>query len=219
MPALRVLDNKILNEMYRYYIFVLILGLFAVSCGKKDEIPTTQKIKPQTQKQTPQTNTQSNTNQNTSGEFYYVKNVGSPAGQKSFIDFSWSENNSEKKLSDYKGKVILLNFWATWCPPCKKELPALSEISRDLEGRNFQMIGISVDENPNALVAFLKSNSLPYTILHENAGLLEKYMNVTGNGQNVIPQTFIIDKNGKVVENIVGSRSKEDFVTIINKYL
>jgi peroxiredoxin len=145
--------------------------------------------------------------------------VGTSAGQKGFIDFGWSENDKAKNLSDYKGKVILLNFWATWCPPCRKELPALSEIANDMKGKDFQMIGISVDENPDALVNFLKSNTLTYTILHENSGLLEKYMSVAGNKDNVIPQSFIIDKNGKIVESIIGSRSKEDFVKLINKYM
>lgn len=211
--------------MYKFIALILFIGILSFSCGKKDEpVTTNQNIKPNTQQQqNPQTNNQTNTTTQTQTKstdgFYAVKTVGTSAGEKQYVDFSWSESDKEKKLSDYKGKVIFLNFWATWCPPCKKELPALSEISKDLEGKDFQMIGISVDENPAALVNFLKSNSLPYTILHENGGLLEKYMSVSGNGQNVIPQSFIIDKKGKVVENIVGSRSKEDFVSIINKHL
>ncbi len=206
--------------MHKIVILVLFTGLLAVSCGKKNDTTTTQNVKPQ--QQTQQNNNQTTNAQkqdNAAGSYYVVKNIGTSAGKKEFVDFSWSENDKEKKLSDYKGKVILLNFWATWCPPCRKELPALSEIYKDLEGKNFQMIGISVDENPDALVNFLKSNIIPYTVLHENSGLLEKYMNVAGIRDNVIPQSFIIDKKGSVVESIIGSRSKEEFVTIINKYL
>jgi thiol-disulfide isomerase/thioredoxin len=222
MPASRVLDKPNKNKMYRFITLILLIGFFAFSCGKKDETTSTQNVRPQTQQQkSPQTNNQTSSTQkqSSSGSYYVVKNIGSSAGEKQFIDFSWSENDKEIKLSDYKGKVILLNFWATWCPPCKKELPALSEISKDLEGKSFQMIGVSVDENPDALVTFLKSNALPYTILHESTGLFDKYVMNLGGGQGYIPQTFIIDKNGKVVETIVGSRSKEDFVTLINKYL
>jgi peroxiredoxin len=202
--------------MNKYISLILFAGLLAFSCGKKEGSNTTsQDVKPQQQNNNTTTNTQS-----TSAKSYYsVKNVGSSAGNKQLVDFEWNENSADKKLSDYKGKVILLNFWATWCPPCRKELPALSQIADEFKGKNFQMIGVSVDENPDALTTFLKSNSLSYTILHENGGLLDKYMAVMGGGQNVIPQTFIIDKNGKVVENIVGSRSKEDFVELINKYL
>jgi peroxiredoxin len=205
--------------MHRLIFLIVASTLISFSCGKKENTTTTSNH--QTKQQTGSSTTQQNsTRQNTStGEFYPVKSIGSSAGSKGFIDFSWNENNQEKKLSDYKGKVILLNFWATWCPPCRRELPSLSEIADDYKGKNFQMIGISVDENPGALVNFLKSNSLSYTILHENSGLLDKYMDVAGGNQNVIPQTFIIDKNGKVVENIIGSRSKDDFISIINKYL
>lgn len=205
--------------MHKIVTLVLFFGLLAVSCGKKNDITTTQNVKPQQTQQNNNQKTNTQKQDNAAGSYYVVKNVGTSAGKKEFVDFSWAENDKEIKLSDYKGKVILLNFWATWCPPCRKELPALSEIFKELEGKNFQMIGISVDENPDALVNFLKSNLLPYTVLHESSGLLEKYMGVSGNGQNVIPQTFIIDKNGKVVENIVGSRSKEEFVTLINKYM
>lgn len=201
--------------MNKLILLVLFSALLFFSCGKKDSTTTTKEnVTPKTQ----QNNNTSNPQQSSSN-FYTVKNVGSSSGEKKFIDFTWTENDAEKKLSDYKGKVILLNFWATWCPPCKKELPDLAQISKDYEGKNFQMIGISVDQNPGALVNFLKSNTLPYTILHENSGLFDKYINTLGSGEGYIPQTFIIDKNGKVVENIVGSRSKEDFVSLINKYM
>ncbi len=208
--------------MNKYISLILFTALLAFSCGKKDNTTTTtnQNVKPQQNTQQQQQTDNTTQTQTTSAkEFYAVKNVGSSAGNKQLVDFEWTENSKDKKLSDYKGKVILLNFWATWCPPCKKELPALSQIADEFKSKNFQMIGVSVDENPGALTSFLQSNSLSYTILHNNSGLLEKYMDIMGGNQNVIPQTFIIDKNGKVVENIVGSRSKDDFVELINKYL
>ena len=151
--------------------------------------------------------------------YYPVKNIIDPQSKNEPVDFSWMEKGQEKKLSDYKGKVILLNFWATWCPPCKRELPDLSSISKELSGKDFVLIGISVDENQAALETYLKANNLPYTVLHEQNTLLTKFMAITGNDQNVIPQTFIINKKGKVVESVIGSRSKEDFLSLINKYL
>jgi cytochrome c-type biogenesis protein len=210
--------------MHRYITLTLLVGFLAFSCGSKDDTTATNNnTKPNTlQQKTPNNNSSQQTNQQTNtpaGYYYSISSVGSSAGAKGFIDFTWNQDSKEKKLSDYKGKVILLNFWATWCPPCRKELPDLSEIAKEFKGKNFELIGISVDENPVALVNFLKSNSLSYTVLHEKGGLLDKYMDVAGGNQNVIPQTFIIDKNGKVVENIIGSRNKEDFVSIINKYL
>ncbi|HJY63692.1 MAG TPA: TlpA disulfide reductase family protein, partial [Ignavibacteria bacterium] len=135
------------------------------------------------------------------------------------VDFTWNENGKDVKLSDYKGKVILVNFWATWCGPCRRELPSLSQISNELKDKDFKMVGVSVDDNPAALSGFLQSNSLSYTILHEPNELVGKYMEVTGQRDNVIPQTYLIDKKGKVVEVIIGSRSKSDFLSLINKYL
>jgi peroxiredoxin len=210
--------------MHRYITLTLLVGFLAFSCGSKDDKTTSDNYtKPNTLQQKTQNNTNSTqqSNQQTSApaSYYSISSVGTSAGAKGFVDFTWKEDNTEKKLSDYKGKVILLNFWATWCPPCRKELPDLSSIAKEFKGKNFELIGVSVDENPSALVSFLNSNSLSYTVLHENGGLLDKYMAVVGGTQNVIPQTFIIDKNGKVVENLIGSRSKEDFVSIINKYL
>lgn len=124
-----------------------------------------------------------------------------------------------QSLAQWKGKVLVVNFWATWCPPCRKELPDLSTISTELKDKDFKMIGVSVDDNQEVLNNFLKSNNLPYTIVFEPNELVQKYMNAAGQNQNVVPQTYIIDKNGKVVEAIMGSRSKSDFLSIINKYL
>lgn len=207
--------------MHRPITIILLAGFLAFSCGSKNDSTTSNRnsnTKPQNiQRQTPNNNISTQTNPESG--FYTVSSIGSSAGAKGFIDFTWNEDNKEKKLSDYKGKVILLNFWATWCPPCRRELPDLSDIAKEYKGKNFELIGISVDENPQALVRFLKSNSLTYTVLHETSGLLSKYMDVVGENQNVIPQTFIIDKKGKVVEHIIGSRSREDFVSLINNYL
>jgi peroxiredoxin len=191
-----------------------------LSCSKKEnvkDIPNNS-VKPQT---TATEKTNVNTGDNTSGKasYFSVKSSDNAGKNNEWIDFTWQENGKDVKLSDSKGKVLLLNFWATWCPPCKKELPDLSQIAKDYSGKNFKMIGISVDENPQALQTFLTSNSLSYTILHETSGLLEKYMSVTGGTDNVIPQSFIIDKNGKIVEVIIGGKSKQEFISLINKYL
>ena len=200
-------------DTLRYALLIPVISMLMISCGKKNQSPEIQKNRQQT---TNQSNTQSNV---PASSYYSVKDVGSSAGENEFVDFSWNEDANEKKLSDYKGKVIVLNFWATWCGPCRKEIPALSEIANVYKDKDFQMIGISVDQNPQALVNFLKSNSISYKVLHEAGGLLDKYMTIAGQDQGVIPQTYVIDKNGKVVETIVGSRSKQDFMNIINKYM
>lgn len=215
--------------MYRYSFIIFAAVLFFSGCGKKDDPSvkydnknqntSQQNSTQQNSQQTQQNSQQTTQTQQTSQESFPVKTVGESAGKNQMVDFTWTEDGKEKKLSDYKGKVILLNFWATWCPPCKKELPSLSQISTELKDKDFKMIGVSVDDNQEVLNSFLKSNSLPYTIVFEPNQLVSKYMSATGQNQNVVPQTYLIDKNGKVVETILGARSKQDFLDLINKYL
>lgn len=201
--------------MKRVLLAVILAAAVSFNCSK-----TTEKtdVKTQDNKQ----NTQQQQKQDTkpaSGSSFAVKDVDKDVTKNEMVDFKWDENGKEMKLSDYKGKVILLNFWATWCPPCRKELPDLSTLSTELKDKDFKMIGVSVDDNQEVLNNFLKSNNLSYTVVYEPNELVSKYMTSAGQNQNVVPQTYIIDKNGKVVEAIMGSRSKADFLSLINKYL
>lgn len=200
--------------MYKIVLILLVSAFVSFNCTKKDDVLKDTKQKDgKTQKD-------NTTNQNTAtGVSYAVKSVGTADKKNDMIDFSWSENGKEVKLSDHKGKVILLNFWATWCPPCRKELPDLAQISAELKGKDFVMIGVSVDDNQEILDKFLQTNKIPYTVVFEPNELVGKYMMTAGQTQNVVPQTYIIDKEGKVVEAILGSRSKSDFLSLISKHL
>lgn len=203
--------------MYRVLAILFLAAAVSFNCSKKvDNTESKQDNKQNTQQQT---NNQQNNNQSSNAASFVVSSVDQDVKKNEMVDFKWSEGGKEMKLSDYKGKVILLNFWATWCPPCRKELPDLSNLSTELKGKDFKMIGVSVDDNQEVLNNFLKTNNLSYTILYEPNELVQKYMNAAGQNQNVVPQTYIIDKNGKVVEAIMGSRSKADFLDLINKYL
>lgn len=213
--------------MFRIILFLLVISVFSLNCSKKvDNTEIKQDSKQNTNQNNQQQNTQQQNNQqqNTqqttaSASSFAVSEVDKDVKKDEMVDFKWNENGKEMKLSDYKGKVILLNFWATWCPPCRKELPDLSTLSTELNGKDFKLIGVSVDDNQEVLNNFLKTNKLSYTVLFEPNELVQKYMSAAGQNQNVVPQTYIIDKNGKVVEAIMGSRSKSDFLSIINKYL
>ncbi len=200
--------------MYRLFLVLILAAAVSFNCSK-----TTEKtdVKPQDNKQN--TQQQKQDTKPASGSSFVVKDVDKDVTKNEMVDFKWDENGKEMKLSDYKGKVILLNFWATWCPPCRKELPDLSTLSTELKDKDFKMIGVSVDDNQEVLNSFLKTNNLSYTVVFEPNELVAKYMTSAGQNQNVVPQTYIIDKNGKVVEAIMGSRSKADFLSLINKYL
>jgi len=204
--------------MKKIILFSLAAVFLFASCSKDKNTTTTRDTQNPSTRQAPNNN--QTTQQTNSGMLSHeVKSVGSAEKKDEFVDFSWQENGKEMKLSDFKGKVILLNFWATWCGPCKRELPSLSQLSVDLKDKNFKLIGVSVDQDQGAVESYLSANNLSYTVLHEPSQLVGKYMQVTGQNQDVIPQTYIIDKNGKVVETIIGSREKDDFLKIINKYL
>ncbi|GAC1465139.1 MAG: TlpA disulfide reductase family protein [Desulfuromonadaceae bacterium] len=109
-------------------------------------------------------------------------------------------NGSTLKLSDLKGKVVLLNFWATWCPPCREEIPSMMKLNSFMSGKPFQMVAVSIDEGGKpAIDSFFKETgfSLP-TYLDESGGSA-KFYGITG-----VPESFIIDKQGVLVKKIIG---------------
>jgi thiol-disulfide isomerase/thioredoxin len=136
-------------------------------------------------------------------------------------NFTWEENGQKMSMNDLKGKVVFVNLWATWCGPCIKEMPELSQISQDLEGKDFKMIGLNVfhqDGTPD-VKDFLKEKPVSYWVVDGNDELVAAFEQSTGSAIEGVPTTYIIDKEGKIVETLVGMRSKEQFMTEINKYL
>ena len=109
-------------------------------------------------------------------------------------------DGSTLKLSDLKGKVVLLNFWATWCPPCRAEMPSMMKLNSFMAGKPFKMVAISIDEGgkPDIDSFFKESGFFLPTYLDEN-GASSKSYGVTG-----VPETFIIDKQGLLVKKIIG---------------
>ncbi|MGQ9508369.1 MAG: TlpA disulfide reductase family protein [Thermodesulfobacteriota bacterium] len=105
----------------------------------------------------------------------------------------------EITLSSLKGKVILLDFWATWCGPCKESIPHLIAIYKDFQNKGVEVIGLSMDRGEEKIIHnFVNSFDIPYPILIAPDDLAKKY-GVTG-----LPTTFLIDKEGKVRDRIVG---------------
>jgi len=100
------------------------------------------------------------------------------------------------------GKVVLLNFWATWCPPCKAEMPSIEALYGKLKDSAFDIMAISVSETPKTVADFLKSNKYTYPIYLDESG--EASAPFAGRG---IPTTFVLDKQGRAIAGIVGSRS------------
>jgi len=105
-------------------------------------------------------------------------------------------------LTDYKGKVVLLNIWATWCPPCVEEMPSMEKLYQALKGEGFEILAVSIDESgAQDVLPFMKKHKLSFTALIDSRGTLKSLYQTTG-----VPESFIIDKDGILVEKVIGPR-------------
>lgn len=109
---------------------------------------------------------------------------------------------AEASTAALAGKVVLLNFWATWCPPCKMEMPSIQVLHDKMKGAAFEIMAISVSEKPATVTDFLKNNPYTYPMYLDEDGSASAPFASRG-----IPTTFILDKQGRAIAGIVGSRS------------
>lgn len=116
-------------------------------------------------------------------------------------------------LADFRGKVVVLDFWATWCPPCKREIPDFIDLQKEYGSRGVQIIGIALDQ-PEKVEAFARQNGMNYPILLGSDDIALKYGGISG-----IPTTFIIDKSGRIVNKFEGFRPRQVFEAEIRKLL
>lgn len=109
-------------------------------------------------------------------------------------------------LSDYKGNVLLLDFWASWCKPCKEEMPYLIDLYNQYSEKNFSIVGINVDENSSDVNNFLTglNKDVPYKIIFDPQGKIPDLYNISA-----MPSVFLIDKNGKVRYMHIGFLQKD----------
>lgn len=130
----------------------------------------------------------------------------------------WQLQNLEGKpvkLSDFKGKVILLNFWATWCPPCRDEIPDLVSLQQQYGPRGLVVLGIAMDAKGAAIVKpFAKKMDINYTLVIGDQKTAEAY-----GGIDALPTTFIIDRKGNVVAQQKGAADRESFEAAIKPLL
>lgn len=119
------------------------------------------------------------------------------------------------KLSDYKGKVVIIDFWATWCPPCRKGIPDLISIQKEFK-KNVVIIGISLDADKTLkdVPGFVKEYNINYPIVYGDDKVVADYGGIQG-----IPTAFVIDKNGNLVDKHVGLVPKETYVKKIKELL
>jgi len=107
------------------------------------------------------------------------------------------------RLSDYRGKVVFLNIWATWCPPCREEMPSMESLYQRLKGREFEMLAVSIDREGERMVRpFAAKYGLKFHVLLDPDNKTYRLYGLTG-----VPESFIVDKNGVIINKIIGPQN------------
>ena len=125
-----------------------------------------------------------------------------PADRKLAANFALpSDEDSRIVLGELKGRVVLVNFWATWCPPCREEMPAIQDLATQLEGEAFTVVAVNIGEDEDAIFAFRNEFSPPLTfpIALDAAAEALKEWPVVG-----LPTTFLVDRRGRIAYRRVG---------------
>jgi peroxiredoxin len=136
-------------------------------------------------------------------------NVKAESDRKRAPDFTLKDVDGKPvKLSDYKGKVVLLNFWATWCGPCKIEIPWFMDFEQTYKDKNFAVLGVSLDEDGwDSVKPYIAQKKINYRVMIGTEQVAQLYGEVDS-----LPTTFMIDREGRVAAVHVGLVSKSDYI-------
>jgi len=178
-------------------VTVLALFLALSGCSKKSE-----------------GNSSSQSASSSSGEYTAnvskVTSVQKGEGAK-VADFSWTDETGKKiSFAEFsKDNVVLINFWATWCGPCKRELPDLVSLRDEYKDKSIKILGISLDQDGdvvNVVHTFAVQENLAYPIVIDNGDLEKAFGGIRG-----IPTSFFVNKKGEIVKKMIGMQTKETF--------
>jgi cytochrome c biogenesis protein CcmG/thiol:disulfide interchange protein DsbE len=124
--------------------------------------------------------------------------INHPAPNFQAINLGTRDSTS---LEDYRGSVTLVNIWATWCLPCRDEMPSMQKLYDSLGVRGFKIAAISIDEgSPEDVTAFAEKFGLTFDILHDRSGQVERQYQTTG-----VPESFLLDRRGVLVKRVIGA--------------
>ncbi len=131
-------------------------------------------------------------------------------------DFAFEMDGKSLRLSDLKGKVILLDFWASWCPPCVEEADSLNALQRHIAGKGGMVLAISQDEDEQAYRQFLKEHNVIFPTYREPAKAIPARY-----GTVMIPEAYLINREGRIVRKVVGPQdwSSPDFIAMFDSLL
>lgn len=162
---------------------------------------------------------------NASPGVFELVGVGEPVANK-FVDFQYKNNGKNFSVKEYaKGKYVFINFWGTWCPPCRREIPDIIEIQKELKDQ-LVVIGIALERQPDfesagkTVSEFVAANGINYlNVVVPSANPHRMKISEVYGGIQAVPTTLLIDKNGNIFERIIGGRSKEEFMQSINRMM
>ncbi len=151
----------------------------------------------------------------------YKLGFGIPKSTLQSVDFTAPDiNGNNITLSSLKGKLVLLNLWATWCPPCQKEMPSIQRLSKKMKGKNFEILAVGTPTPPREtkekIIAFIKRNKYTFPVLVDES---QKVSGIYGSGS--IPTTWLIAPDGTILGRFVGAIEwdKDELVDIFNSII
>ncbi len=192
-----------MEKVKKYLATALVLSTIATlvfpRCGRSD---------PQPKKKDQRVEKQTNPAQSTS--------VPDSTAKKA-PDFTLiALDGEEVTLAQFRGKVVILNFWATWCGPCKAEIPDLIQMYQDHRDQGLEILGITVASGSAAEISeFVKKYQINYPVLTGDEKYMQELANQYG-GIRAIPTTFLIDRQGNIQKKWVGQRSASVFMRVVN---
>src|SRR6056297_1004975 len=148
--------------------------------------------------------------------FFYLQNntaditaeIGTEVGMQA-PDFTLQNmNNQEVSLSDYRGKKVFLNFWASWCPPCREEMPDMQKLHEEY-GNEIAVLAVNIGESKSTVANFMMQNKLNLPVLLDlNKSIAQNYL------VRAIPTTYILDKDGIIIEKTFGALSYQSMLDL-----
>ncbi len=135
------------------------------------------------------------------------KNQSAPAWSLTALD------GKNVSLSDFKGRVVLMNFWATWCPPCREEMPQLIALQKDLGKAGLTVVGISMDQEKEAASAYVTETGIEFPIVMGTESVARVH------GVSILPTSFLIDREGRIAQTILGPRTYTQLADLIKPLL